>query len=168
MHYFKIIYVYGISTMLWLEPSVFCLVAAASYYLVLFLSFMLKSLCLQDPPYHSAACYPHEQRGEEVHHMAGEKVTHEVQGTGCRHSEDGLSSGRWSSFVRISVAAMQCCFLWGHFQPMSSSVGASYSSLTLNFFVHPAKKSLFYSYCASTTEKWIGRRSSEIVVKEQL
>ena len=74
-------YVYGISNMLWLEPSVFCLVAAASYYLVLFLSFMLKSLCLQDPPCRSAARYPHEQREKEVHHMAGEKVTHEVQGT---------------------------------------------------------------------------------------
>ena len=71
-------YVYGISNMLWLEPSVFGFIAVDSYYLVLFLSFMLKSLCLQDPPCRSAARYPHEQREEEVQQMAGEKVTHEV------------------------------------------------------------------------------------------
>ena len=156
-------YVYGISNMLWLEPSVFGLVAVAPYYwcfLSLIYAQMFMSPGSSMPLCWSLPTWTEGRRSSP--HGRGEGHTWGARDMCAAIQKDGLSSGRWSSFVRISVAAMQCCFLWGHFQPMSSSASL------LNFSVHPAKKSLFYSYYASTTEKWIGRRSSEIVVKEQL
>ena len=146
-------YVYGISNMLWLEPSVFGLVAVAPYYLVLFsLIYDQKfvspgssmPLCCSLPTWTAG--------GRSSPHGRGEGHTWGARDRCAAIWKDGLSSGRWSSFVRIGDARMQCCFLWGLFQPMPSSAGASSSSSTFNFSVHLAKKSLFYSCCASTTE----------------